>query len=80
MYAIRSYYASKDDLYLLQTRDMAIRERKKVLTFDFEEDSRVAYLGHGVGVSGGAMSGRLVFTLEEIEELRDMEPGSYNFV
>jgi pyruvate,orthophosphate dikinase len=67
---------SKDDLYLLQTRDMAIREREKVLTFDFEEDARAAYLGHGVGVSGGAMSGRLVFTLEEIEEWRDTEPGT----
>lgn len=67
---------SKDDLYLLQTRDMAIRERKKVLTFDFEENSQAVYLGHGVGVSGGALSGRLVFTLEEIEEWRDMDPGA----
>ena len=67
---------SKDDLYLLQTRDMAIREHKKVLTFEFEQDPRDAYLGHGVGVSGGAMSGRLVFTLGEIEEWRDREPGT----
>jgi pyruvate,orthophosphate dikinase len=67
---------SPDDLYLLQTRDMAIRERKQVLTFDFEEDPQGLYLGHGVGVSGGAMSGRLVFTLEEIEEWRVMDPGA----
>jgi len=67
---------STKDLYLLQTRDMAIRERKKVLTFDFEKDPRAVYLGHGVGVSGGAMSGRLVFTLEEIEEWRVMNPGA----
>jgi pyruvate,orthophosphate dikinase len=65
-----------DDLYLLQTRDMAIRERKKVLTFDFEQDSPAVYLGHGVGVSGGAMSGRLVFTLEEIEDWRITDPGA----
>jgi pyruvate,orthophosphate dikinase len=65
-----------DDLYLLQTRDMAIRERKQVLTFDFDEDPQELYLGHGVGVSGGAMSGRLVFTLEEIEEWRVMDPGA----
>jgi pyruvate,orthophosphate dikinase len=64
------------DLYLLQTRDMAIRERKQVLTFDFDEDPQELYLGHGVGVSGGAMSGRLVFTLEEIEEWRVMDPGA----
>jgi len=67
---------SNADLYLLQTRDMAIRERKAVLTFDFVEDSQKLYLGHGVGVSGGAMSGRLVFTLEEIEEWRVMDPAA----
>jgi len=68
---------SRDDLYLLQTRNMAIRESKAVLTFDFEEDPQTLYLGHGVGVSGGAMSGRLVFTLEEIEEWRVMDPGTH---
>ena len=67
---------SSDDLFLLQTRDMAIRERKPVLTFDFEDDPQTLYLGHGVGVSGGAMSGRLVFTLEEIEEWRVMDPAA----
>jgi pyruvate,orthophosphate dikinase len=65
-----------DDLYLLQTRDMAIRERSPVMTFHFEDDSTKSYLGHGVGVSGGAMSGRLVFTLEDIEEWRIMDPGA----
>jgi len=68
---------SGDDLYLLQTRDMAIRERKAALTFDFDKDPQDLYLGHGVGVSGGAMSGRLVFTLEEIEEWRVMDPGAH---
>jgi len=64
------------DLYLLQTRDMTIRERKKVLTFDYEEKHAAYYLGHGIGVSGGAMSGRLVFNLEEIEMWRIQEPGT----
>jgi pyruvate,orthophosphate dikinase len=31
-------------------------------------------LGHGIGVSGGAMSGRLVFTLKEIDKWRNAEP------
>jgi pyruvate,orthophosphate dikinase len=65
-----------DDLYLLQTRDMTIREREKVLTFDFDEENSVAYLGHGIGVSGGAMSGRVVFTLKEINAWRNQEPGT----
>jgi pyruvate,orthophosphate dikinase len=67
---------SVGDLFLLQTRDMAIREKKKVLTFDFEGDPQAFYLGHGIGVSSGALSGRLVFTLEDIEEWRLMEPGT----
>jgi len=63
-----------EDLYLLQTRNMAIRERKKVMTFDFAEQSKADYLGHGIGVSGGAMSGRLVFSLKEIDKWRLLEP------
>jgi pyruvate,orthophosphate dikinase len=65
------------DLYLLQTRDMTIRERKKVLTFDFEDQSKAVSLTHGIGVSGGAMSGRLVFNLEEIDKWRLKEPGTH---
>jgi len=65
---------SVKDLYLLQTRDLAIRELKKALTFDYHEKNRAAYLGHGIGVSGGALSGRLVFNLKEIEEWRINEP------
>lgn len=64
----------KEDLYLLQTRDMAYRARKRVLTFDPLQKSQRTYLGHGLGVSGGAMSGRLVFTLEEVDAWRQKEP------
>ena len=61
-------------LHLLQTRDMAIRERQDVYAFDPAERESSVYLGHGIGVSGGAMSGRLVFTLEEVERWRKAEP------
>ena len=63
-------------LYLLQSRDMAMRERKKVLTFDLEENDGKRFLGHGIGVSGGAMSGRAVFGLEEIDSWRFLEPAT----
>lgn len=65
---------SVENLYLLQTRDMAMRERKRVFTFDFEgmEDTRP--IGNGIGVSGGAMTGRVVFNLEEIDIWRGVEP------
>lgn len=66
--------ASAADLYMLQTRDMAIRESPKVLAFDFDEPPLDRMLGHGIGVSGGAMSGRLVFTLDEIKAWRVREP------
>jgi len=33
-----------------------------------------AHLGHGVGVSGSALSGRAVFTEENIRELRENNP------
>jgi len=68
---------SPDDLYMLQTRDMAIRESQKVLQFDFEESRHELLLGHGIGVSGGAMGGRLVFSLEEIQEWRVREPTTH---
>jgi pyruvate,orthophosphate dikinase len=66
--------SSADDLYLLQTRDMAIRERKIVHTFDIDTTLENHYLGNGIGVAGGAMSGRAVFTLEEIDCWREEEP------
>lgn len=65
---------SRDQLYLLQTRDMAMREYKKVLNFDFKGDEEKYFLGHGIGVSGGAMSGKIVFSLEEINNLKFREP------
>ncbi len=67
---------SAGQVYLLQTRDMGIREHKQVLTFDPDETQRSVYLGHGIGVSAGALSGRLVFSLEEIDRWRTEEPAA----
>ncbi|MEW6672873.1 MAG: PEP/pyruvate-binding domain-containing protein [Thermodesulfobacteriota bacterium] len=66
-----------EHLYLLQTRDMAIRERKNYVTFDLDETSVQKFLGHGIGVSGGAMSGRIVFSLDEIDKWRALEPQTF---
>ncbi len=68
--------ALRKDLFLLQTRDMAMRERKKVLTFDSEKPGDNNIIGHGIGVSGGAMSGRVVFNLDEIYQWREQEPNT----
>ncbi len=66
-----------DKLYILQTRDMAMRGRKEVLKFDLEQNAgKIMLLGHGIGVSGGALSGRVVFSLDEIDRWRHKEPGT----
>ena len=69
-------FESNDDkkLYFLQTRDMDIRERKTLLSFVTGPDTKKRLLGHGIGVSGGAMTGRAVFNLDEIHRWRSEEP------
>jgi pyruvate,orthophosphate dikinase len=62
-----------EDLYLLQTRDM-ITIKKKESFFVFDCDIKPYILGHCIGVSGSAMSGRAVFTNENILELREKDP------
>ena len=67
----------KKDLYILQAREMSVRDRKEMLNFDAtEEELNSAYIGQGIGVGGGAMSGRVVFTLREIDEFRKTDPDS----
>jgi len=67
---------SAADLYFLQTRDMIMRERRKAYSFDLMQQDKVEFLGHGIGVSGGAMTGRAVFSLEEIRYWREKEPNT----
>ncbi len=65
----------KENLFILQAREMSLRDRKKIQDFDMTPETLdQAYLGQGIGVSGGAMSGRIVFTLEEIDAFRKKEP------
>ena len=35
-----------------------------------------SYLSRGIGVGGGALSGRAVFDLDEIRELRERDPST----
>ena len=53
---------------------MAIRERKTVLSFVKTGETKSRLLGHGIGVSGGAMAGRAVFNLAELHQWRELEP------
>ena len=64
-----------EDLFVLQARDLSLRDRKKIVKFDADNEIlEAAFLGQGIGVSGGAMSGRIVFTLEEIDGFRRQDP------
>lgn len=66
---------SARNLFILQARDMSLRDRKKIVDFNVgPERLDAAYLGQGIGVSGGAMTGRIVFTLEEIDTFRKNNP------
>ncbi len=66
-----------DELYLLQTRDMiTIKKKEHLNVFVESAELATAHLGKGVGVSGSALSGRAVFTEENIRELRKTDPGT----
>jgi len=45
-----------------------------VPAFDPEQIDPQRHLGHGIGVTGGAMTGRIIFSLEEIDRWRSDEP------
>ncbi len=64
----------RKDLRILQTRDMEMRGEESVPTFESASDIFDNFLGHGIGVSGGALSGRTVFDLEDIRLWKDREP------
>jgi pyruvate,orthophosphate dikinase len=66
--------AAKKGLYILQTRDMIQRETKKRKTFRETKKLLNAFLGAGIGVSGGALCGRAVFSENEIIRFRSEEP------
>jgi pyruvate, orthophosphate dikinase len=65
-----------DDLYLLQTRDMVTSKIQSLTHFKQTEALKTGLLGRGIGVCGGAMSGRAVFNIENIEELRAESPNT----
>jgi len=62
-------------LYMLQTRDMiTIKKQERFQVFTPGDALDGAFLGRGIGVSGSALSGRAVFTEENIRELRETDP------
>ncbi len=64
----------KDNLYILQTREMSYAKRELMTVFVPTEILNKSRLGTGIGVSGGAISGILVFDVEDIKEFKLKEP------
>lgn len=67
--------ADGDGLYILQSRNMAPRARRRYPCFRMTNELKKSYLGHGIGVSGGALCGRVAFELNEIVRLKKDCPG-----
>ena len=67
---------TKKGLHVLQTRDMVQRETDKVRTFVGDGDLERSFLGMGIGISGGALTGRVVYSEKEIEHFREKDPAT----
>lgn len=62
------------DLYILQTRDMITIKKKENLNVFADAGYNSCLLGTGIGVSGSALSGLAVFSMENIALLRREKP------
>ncbi len=65
-----------DKLFVLQSRDTVIHEKKRYPTFAPSSKLKQSLLAKGIGVSGGALSGRIVFSLDDIKRFRSQEQGT----
>jgi pyruvate,orthophosphate dikinase len=62
------------DLYILQTRDAMVSQTSTVPAFVPTEALEKAKVATGIGVAGGALSGRVAHTAEDITHLRQRFP------
>ncbi len=65
---------TSDKLYILQTRDMNPIKTKKWKRFKDTKTLQSSILGTGIGVSGGALYGRAVYSESDIKRFRKAEP------
>jgi len=65
---------SKEDFYILQTRDYTTSEPEKLCVFAADQKS-MQFLGSGIGIGGGAMNGVLVFDREDLANASTAFPG-----
>jgi pyruvate, orthophosphate dikinase len=66
--------AMRKGLSILQTRDMVQIKARKLKRFKDTPELARSLLGTGIGVSGGALCGRAVYSAKEIDRFRSDEP------
>ncbi len=64
----------KEKLHILQTRDMVQIKTKRLRRFKDSASLETSMLGTGIGVSGGALCGRVVYSESDIKRFRGDEP------
>jgi pyruvate,orthophosphate dikinase len=67
---------TRDKLYILQTRDMNQITTQKWKRFKDTQVLQSSVLGTGIGVHGGALAGRAVYSEADIKRFRSEEPGT----
>lgn len=61
----------KDGVYVLQSRNMAPRVKRVYPVFRGSTELQRARVGTGIGVSGGALCGKVAFDLDSMKRLRE---------
>ncbi len=67
--------AEEKDLYILQTRDMAIIKQDKIVVFATPE-SKMERAGCGIGIGNEVLNGLVVFDMDDIYALKEKHPES----
>lgn len=62
-----------DSLYLLQTRNQNLKKKSKTSIFAHDSEE-MKLVGSGIGIGGGALSGAIAFTMEDIQRIRREMP------
>lgn len=65
----------QEGVYVLQSRNMTARVKRLHPMFKVSDALHASYVGSGIGVSGGALSGLVAFDLDAIQNLRKEKPG-----
>ncbi|MBF0193144.1 MAG: phosphoenolpyruvate synthase [Magnetococcales bacterium] len=69
----------EENLFFLQSRDMITSKNRQAIFHSFVDSQRLreSRLIQGIGVSGGALCGKAVFNLDQVEQMRLKDPKTH---